>query len=274
MKRLRSTLAVLSLASVIAACSAPKVEPFKQNPPTTNQPAPTQTPTPAPQPTTPAPTQPTQPAPTQPTQPSKPATTTPKDVKVAANPTDIAVLVNKSIKLPDGYKPSDLVEPNVMFIFSEKDDRRLMRKEAAAALEKLFEGAKKDGVFLAGVSGYRSYTTQDSLFRYYVQVQGEETARKYSAEPGHSEHQTGLTMDVSGSTGKCAADDCFAGTPEAIWLEKHVAEYGFVIRYPKGKEQITGYAYEPWHLRYIGTKIAQEVMSKGITLEEYFGMAG
>lgn len=270
MKRVRSALLALSLISVVAGCSSPQPMSQKQNPPAKTEPAPST------QPTTPQqtqPTQPTQPAPTQ-TPPSKPATTTPKDIKVASNPTDVAVLVNKSIKLPDGYTPSDLVEPNVMFIFSEKDDRRLMRKEAAAALEKLFEGAKKDGIFLAGVSGYRSYTTQDSLFRYYVQTQGEETARRYSAEPGHSEHQTGLTMDVSGSTGKCAADDCFAGTPEAIWLQEHVAEYGFIIRYPKGKEQITGYAYEPWHLRYVGTKMAQEIMAKGITLEEYFGMAG
>lgn len=268
MKRISFMLLALSLISVIAGCSSPQPLSQKPSPPAKTEPAPT----PSTQPTTPAPTQQTQqPAPTQ---PSKPATATPKDVKVAANPTDVAVLVNKSVKLPDGYIPSDLVEPNVMFIFSEKDDRRLMRKEAAAALERLFAAAKKDGIFLAGVSGYRSYATQDSLFRYYVQTQGEETARRYSAEPGHSEHQTGLTMDVSGSTGKCAADDCFAGTPEAVWLEKHVAEYGFVIRYPKGKEQITGYAYEPWHLRYVGTKIAQEVMAKGITLEEYFKMAG
>lgn len=268
MKRVHAALLALSLVSVIAGCSSPQPLSQKQNPPAKNEPVSNST-TP-----TPAPNQPAQPTPVQPAPQSKPANATPKEVKIAANPTDVAVLVNKSIKLPDGYNPSDLVEPNVLFIFKEKDDRRLMRKEAATALESLFAGAKKDGIFLAGVSGYRSYLTQDSLFKYYVQTQGEETARKYSAEPGHSEHQTGLAMDVSGSTGKCAADDCFAGTPEAEWLAKHVAEYGFVIRYPKGKEQITGYAYEPWHLRYVGTKIAKEVMAKGITLEEYFKMAG
>jgi D-alanyl-D-alanine carboxypeptidase len=204
----------------------------------------------------------------------KPVITTSGTIEIAAKPMDINVLVNKTIMLPDGFAPSDLVEPNVPFIFKEKDEKRLMRKEAAAALEQLFAGAKKDGIYLAGVSGYRSYATQKSLFAYYVKTQGEETARKYSAEPGHSEHQTGLAMDVSGSDGKCAADDCFAGTPEANWLAKHAAEYGFIIRYPKGKEQITGYAYEPWHVRYVGKEVAAKVAAKGITLEEFYGMAG
>lgn len=197
------------------------------------------------------------------------AAETSNTVRVASAPTDITVVVNKKIMLPDGYTPADLVEPKVPFIFKEKDDRRLMRKEAAAALEQLFAGAKTDGINLAGVSGYRSYATQKSLFDYYVKVQGEETARKYSAVPGTSEHQTGLAMDVSGIDGKCAAEDCFAKTPEANWLVAHAAEYGFIIRYPKGKESITGYNYEAWHLRYIGTSIAKKIAEKGITLEEY-----
>lgn len=190
--------------------------------------------------------------------------------KVVADPNDITLMVNKSLKLPDGYAPEDLVEPRVAFIFQEKVEKRLMRKEAAEALEKMFAGAKKDGIHLAGVSGYRSYETQAGLFNYYVKTQGEETARKYSAEPGHSEHQTGLAMDISGSTGACAADDCFAGTPEAEWLADHSAEYGFIIRYPKGKEEITGYAYEPWHLRYVGKALAKEIATRGLTMEEYY----
>lgn len=254
---------LLTAGLLALGCSTP--EPLSQKP---NPPAKVE-PTPAPTPTTPTP------EPTQPTTPTetKPTTATPREIKVVANPTDVAVMVNKTFRLPENYRPSDLVEPNVMFIFNEKDERRLMRKEAATALEKLFAAAKQDGIFLAGVSGFRSQATQDSLFRYYVQTQGEETARRYSAEPGHSEHQTGLTMDVSGSTGKCAADDCFAGTPEAEWLDKHVTEYGFIIRYPKGKEQITGYAYEPWHLRYVGVTLAKAIKAKG-TMEEYYGMAG
>lgn len=203
--------------------------------------------------------------------PSKPATPQGEAEQVAAKPNDIAVLVNKSIALPTGYRPPDLVEPNVPFIFQEKSEKRLMRAEAARALEQLFAGAKQDGVFLAGVSGYRSYATQESLFNYYVRVQGEETARMYSAEPGHSEHQTGLAMDVSGSTGQCAADDCFANTPEAKWLAQHASDYGFIIRYPKGKESVTGYNYEPWHVRYVGKAMAGEITARGQTLEEYLG---
>lgn len=157
-------------------------------------------------------------------------------VQVVAKPEDIAVLVNKKIMLPGNYMPTDLVEPNVPFVFKEKDEKRLMRKEAAQALEKLFTGAKQDGIFLAGVSAYRSYATQRSLFDYYIQTQGEEKARRYSAQPGRSEHQTGLAIDVSDSKGTCAAEDFFADTPEAKWLAKHAPEYGFILRYPKDKE--------------------------------------
>lgn len=191
-------------------------------------------------------------------------------VEVVAKPDAMTVLVNKKYKLPDGYKADDLVEPNVHFIFSEKLEKRLMRKEAAEALEELFEGAKKDGLHLGGVSGYRSYDYQKSLFNRYVKEQGEEEARKVSAVPGHSEHQTGLAMDVSDSSGKCAAEDCFADMKEGNWLAEHAHEYGFIIRYPKGKESITGYSYEPWHIRYVGKEIAKDIYEKDLTLEEYY----
>jgi D-alanyl-D-alanine carboxypeptidase len=191
-------------------------------------------------------------------------------VQVVAKPESIAVLVNKQNALPESYEPQDLVYPDVAFIFSEKIDKRKMRKEAATALEALFKGAKKDGISLAGVSAYRSFATQKTLFNNYVKQDGEEKARTYSAVPGHSEHETGLAIDVTGSNGKCAAQNCFAGTKEAAWLDGHASEYGFIIRYPKGKESITGYQYEPWHLRYVGTQLSEEIASKGVTLEEYF----
>jgi D-alanyl-D-alanine carboxypeptidase len=194
----------------------------------------------------------------------------PESMQVVANPESIDVLVNKQHSLPSSFEPKDLVYPDVPFTFKEKIEKREMRREAAEALEKLFAGAKKDGIYLAGVSGYRSYATQKALFDRYVKQDGEEKAKTYSAVPGTSEHETGLAIDVSGSDGKCAAQDCFAGTKEAVWLEKHAPEYGFIIRYPKGKESITGYQYEPWHIRYVGTKIAREIADKGITLEEYF----
>lgn len=193
----------------------------------------------------------------------------PNAVQVVAKPDSITALVNKQYVLPKEYEPKDLVYPDVPFTFKEKIEKRKMRKEAAEALEKLFAGAKKDGIQLAGVSAYRSYATQAALYNSYVKKDGEAKARTYSAPPGSSEHETGLAIDVSGSDGKCAAQDCFGGTKEAKWLEEHAAEYGFIIRFPKGKESITGYQYEPWHIRYVGSDVAAEIVKKGITLEEY-----
>ncbi|WP_205510261.1 M15 family metallopeptidase [Paenibacillus elgii] len=191
------------------------------------------------------------------------------DIQVVANPADVAVLVNKTYKLPDSYKPQDLVDPNVPFTFKEKLEKRKMRKEAAAALEKLFQAAKKDNLPLAGVSAYRSHETQKTVYDRYVKKDGEAAANKYSAKPGHSEHETGLAIDVAGSSGKCAAQDCFGATKEAKWLAEHAADYGFIIRYPEGKEGITGYQYEPWHLRYVGVDTAKAIVKQGVTLEEY-----
>ncbi|MBM6997781.1 M15 family metallopeptidase [Paenibacillus sp. DXFW5] len=182
----------------------------------------------------------------------------------------VAVLINKQFALPDDYEPKDLIYPDVRFTFKDKIEKRMMRKEAAAALEELFEGAEKDGVYLAGVSAYRSHRTQTALFNRYVEKDGEELAKTYSAVPGHSEHETGLAIDVSGSDGKCAAESCFGDTKEAAWLADHATEYGFIIRYPEGKEDITGYKYEPWHLRYVGKEIAADIGERDITLEEYY----
>lgn len=186
-----------------------------------------------------------------------------------SSPEVIPVLVNKTNKLPDDYHPSDLIYPDIPFTFKQKAEKRQMRADAGAAIEKLFAGAKKQGVNLLGVSAYRSHASQAALFKYYANQDGYEAARKYSAVPGTSEHETGLAIDVTGGDGKCAAEDCFEGTKEAIWLQDHAEEYGFIIRYPKGKDEITGYQYEPWHLRYVGKAIAKEIMSRGITLEEY-----
>ena len=191
-------------------------------------------------------------------------------IPTVTNPHDVTVIVNKQRALPADYIPADLVEPQVTFPFEEKAEKRMMRAEAARALEALFLKAEMDGVKLYAVSGYRSYRTQKSLYETYVQTQGAEHAAAFSAEPGKSEHQTGLAMDVSGADSATRLEQTFADTPEGKWLEANCAEFGFVIRYPKGKEAITGYAYEPWHLRYVGTEIAEEVMSQGLTLEEYF----
>lgn len=190
-------------------------------------------------------------------------------IQVVFNPESIPVLVNKQNKLPDSYNPTDLVITDIPFISGASNEKRKMRQEAAEAISQLFAGAKAQGISLLGVSAYRSHATQTTLFNSYVNKDGYEKARTYSALPGTSEHETGLSIDVTGGNGKCAAEDCFGGTKEAIWLEQHAAKYGFIIRYPQGKESITGYQYEPWHLRYVGKEIAHEIMNKGITLEEY-----
>ncbi|MGG3563587.1 M15 family metallopeptidase [Neobacillus rhizosphaerae] len=192
-----------------------------------------------------------------------------ESLQVVSSPEAIPVLINKNHTLPDGYMPTDLVYPDIPFTFKKKTEKRKLRVKAALAIEKLFTGAKEDGVGLLGVSAYRSHEAQTVLFNYYVSLDGYEAARTYSAIPGTSEHETGLAIDVTGGDGKCAAEDCFAGTPEADWLEKHAAEYGFIIRYPNGKDAVTGYKYEPWHLRYVGKSIAKQIMNRGITLEEY-----
>ncbi|AEI45482.1 M15 family metallopeptidase [Paenibacillus mucilaginosus] len=197
----------------------------------------------------------------------------PPAVQVAAEPASIAVLVNKTNKLPENYRPADLVDPKIPFIFEEKLEKRKIRKEAAGPLEKLFAAAEKAGLPLSGVSAYRSHETQKTLYTNYVLKDGEEAANKYSAKPGHSEHETGLAIDVTSRSGKCAASDCFGATKEAAWLASHSHEFGFIIRYPKGKESITGYQYEPWHLRYVGQEAASAITKGGLTLEEYLSGA-
>lgn len=191
-------------------------------------------------------------------------------IHVDTNPESISVLVNHLHKLPENYSPSELIYADIPFIFQEKTEKRKMRAEAAGAIKELFTDAKAQGISLLGVSAYRSHATQTALFQSYVSKDGYEVAKTYSALPGTSEHETGLAIDVTGGDGKCPAEECFDGTKEAIWLEENAADYGFIIRYPKGKKAITGYQFEPWHLRYVGKSIALKIMNKGITLEEYF----
>jgi D-alanyl-D-alanine carboxypeptidase len=193
-------------------------------------------------------------------------------IQVVSKPDAITVLVNKQNKLPDSYTPKDLVYTKIPFIVPEKSERIEMRQEAADAIEKLFQGAEEQGIHLLGVSAYRSHLSQIALFNSYVKRDGYEKARTYSALPGTSEHETGLSIDVTEGDGKCSASACFGFTKEAKWLQENAAEYGFIIRYPKGKEAITGYTYEPWHLRYVGKVMAKSIVDRGITLEEYYGV--
>lgn len=192
---------------------------------------------------------------------------------VVTNSEAMTVIVNKQRSLPEGYEPDDLVEPNVPFSFDGPHEKRHMRKEAAEALEKLFAGAKADDIELRAVSGYRSYQRQVSIYNNNVKTKGKEYTDRVSSVPGHSEHQTGLAIDVSSPSVGNAIEEVFGTSKEGQWLAEHVAEYGFIIRYPKGEEGITGYVYEPWHIRYVGTDLAPDVVKSGLTLEEYFDEA-
>ena len=197
--------------------------------------------------------------------------TNPKEPVVVDDPTDTLVLVNKSHALPKGYEPGDLIASNVRFPFTQDLPKRYMRKEAAHALEDLFGAADKAGLDLFAQSGYRSYNRQVAIFASYVEDDGEEAANKYSARPGESEHQTGLTMDVTSPEINFNLHTDFAKTAEGKWVKTHAHEYGFIVRYLKGKENITKYQYEPWHLRYVGKDVAAVIHEKGITLEKYLG---
>ncbi|MGI5894788.1 MAG: D-alanyl-D-alanine carboxypeptidase family protein [Candidatus Merdivicinus sp.] len=162
---------------------------------------------------------------------------------------DGILIANKSYPLPADYAPGTLTS------------------ETMAAFQKLAAGASAAGHSIWIASGYRSYSYQDGLYRKYVNRDGKAAADRYSARAGYSEHQTGLAFDVN------QVNSSFAGTPEAKWLAEHAHEYGFIIRYPEEKENVTGYQYEPWHLRYLGVETAKAVYESGLCLEEYLGIS-
>ncbi|WP_204498547.1 D-alanyl-D-alanine carboxypeptidase family protein [Aquibacillus albus] len=196
------------------------------------------------------------------------------DKYIVSNPNDTLVLVNKEYGLPKDYVPNNLVVPNVKFLFNEYHPKKLMRKVAADALELLFNQAQREGIQLFAVSGYRSFERQHWIFSSKAMDIGMWQANTLSAKAGESEHQTGLTMDVTSESANFQLTQGFGGTREGKWLEKNAAKFGFIIHYLKGKEHITGYEYEPWHIRYVGSRAAQQMMSNDITLEEYLGKVG
>lgn len=176
--------------------------------------------------------------------------------------TSIWVVVNKRRPLnPQNYAPSDLVA-----VGSQR-----LRTAAAEALSSLMNDAKKEGLTISPLSGYRSYNTQVIVYNNEVATNGQAVADTQSARPGTSEHQTGLSIDVGG--GGCGIEDCFANTKEGKWLAANSYKYGFIIRYPEGKQAVTGYRYEPWHIRYVGSDLSTEMKTRNVsTLEEFFGL--
>ena len=187
---------------------------------------------------------------------------------------DADVLVDKRRGLGPRYRPRDLVVPRVTFLAGTSEEGRHLRRRPARALERMFAAARRDGVRLAGVSGFRSFASQRALFAGYARERGVEDAAHVSARAGHSEHQTGLAIDISGADGRCAASACFAGSRPARWLAAHAARFGFVVRYPRGEEEVTGYDFEPWHLRFVGPRLAREAVTSGKTLDTLLATAG
>jgi zinc D-Ala-D-Ala carboxypeptidase len=189
----------------------------------------------------------------------------------ASNDKPAIALVNRSNRLDKNFAPKHLTIPNVKFSSYASADVKKMDAEAALALEDLFKAAKAAGITLLAVSGYRDYEYQNMLYRNKVTAAGKKEADKYVAQPGASEHQTGLAMDVL-SNEYGSLDEGFANTKAYKWLVENSYKFGFIIRYPKGKEGITGYNYEPWHLRQVGIAAASEITQKHLTLEEYLGI--
>lgn len=176
------------------------------------------------------------------------------------------VLVNRRNPLqPQDYEPEVRVL-DVEMVYAGQE----MRPQAADALEELFAAAEQQGHSLKVTTAYRTYSHQKALYDQRLEASGREVADEYTARPGYSEHQTGLAVDVT-SNHDCQLRDCFGDTAEGEWVAEHAAEHGFVIRYPEGAADITGYSYEPWHLRYVGVETARAVHEAGVTLEEYWG---
>ncbi|TSB44792.1 M15 family metallopeptidase [Alkalicoccobacillus porphyridii] len=189
---------------------------------------------------------------------------------IIQNPDNILAFVNHDYLLPSDYIPDDLVIPDVKFSYGYQDtDKSYMREEAAAALEGLFGAAQEEGIELAAVSGYRSYDRQEELYEQAISRSGPE--QEFVAKPGSSEHQSGLAMDVSSSSVNYGLVQEYENTKEGQWLAEHAHHFGFIIRYQKDKEDITGYGYEPWHIRYVGES-AIEIYESQLVLEEFFDL--
>lgn len=182
------------------------------------------------------------------------------------DPESVHVLVNRNHPLGE-WEPQDLRRPEVPAL------REItLRDEAATALEEMFDAAAEDGIGLSLTSGYRSYQYQIEVYAEAHERLGTEGADEYYARPGYSEHQSGLAADVHDPGREdCILSVCFAGTEAGQWVAEHAHEFGFIIRYPEGAEDVTGYQYEPWHLRYLGAETAREVADSGLTLEEHWG---
>lgn len=209
---------------------------------------------------------------TAPVTPTVPATPTP--VPVNTDSTTYTYIVNREFRLTEDFVPEGLTTPDILFPFSDTTiDKAKMTPVAGAALAKLFDAAFEEAhLVLYGVSGYRSYTRQYTIYATNLARYGIAHSNRYSAAPGASEHQTGLVMDISCRSEGFELEETFADTPEGKWVAANAHRFGFILRFPKGKEDITGYDYEPWHLRYVGEELAAYLYENDLTLEEYYNV--
>ena len=185
------------------------------------------------------------------------------DTVQATNLNTNYVLVNKFNYLGSDYIPNNLE----LLDNSYAKSGIYLVKEAKEMLEKLIAAAKEDGLNIRVTSAYRSYSYQVNLYNNYVKTDGEKLADTYSARPGYSEHQTGLVVDVTRSFDNF---NNFENTEEYKWMLEHASDYGFILRYPKDKEEITTYTFEAWHYRYVGVDLAKKIKESNLTFDEYY----
>ena len=186
------------------------------------------------------------------------------------DPASLWVVVNKLRPLaPADYTPADLVDVPVDSVNPPR-----LRAEASAAVVAMFAAfADQTGLAMQSQSAFRSYSSQQSVYAGWVDSLGQEGADLTSARPGFSEHQTGLAIDIAALPAECSLDQCFADTPQGEWAQAKAWEFGFIVRYPEGMTAVTGYEYEPWHLRYVGVALATQMHDTGATtLEQFFDL--
>lgn len=182
----------------------------------------------------------------------------------------VLVLVNKEYTVAEDYYPQDMVEIDGSL---STNQNLMVKREAYEAYLKMLKDAQREGLNFSICSAYRSYALQESLYNNSLAVNGQEYTETMFAYPGKSEHHTGYAIDITSASMNWGLSQDFADYPDGAWITRHCAEYGFILRYPQGKEDITGYVYEPWHIRYVGADIAKYITEHQLTLEEYLGVA-
>lgn len=181
---------------------------------------------------------------------------------------EYAILVNKFYYLSSTYAPKDLVSIGWDYRLGGQNEHKYARREVVEAFIDMWTDAKSEGIYLLVDSAYREYDKQESVYREYENKHGTKFADSIAARPGFSEHQTGLALDIYSK--ECTSASIFKDTKTYAWLIANAHKYGFILRYPKGKEKITGYNYESWHYRYLGVDLATKVYEEGITYDEYY----